>query len=76
MRSTKRVPWLFLALVALAAGIAALVLRQRLAVEQATAGKTAPPGYRQTPFWRLYDQLAETLDHTYGWDKVPTPLGL
>jgi hypothetical protein len=76
MRSTKRAPWIFLALVALAAGIAALVLRQRLAAEQATAGKTAQPGYRQTPFWRIYDQLAETLDHTYGWDKVPTPLGL
>ena len=76
MRSTKRIPWIFLALVALAAGIIALVLRQRLAAEQVTAGKTAQPGYRQTPFWRIYDQLAETLDHTYGWDKVPTPLGL
>ena len=47
----------FLALVALAAGIVALVLRQRLAAEQVTAGKTAQPGYRQTPFWRIYDQL-------------------
>src|SRR6266487_2381166 len=76
MRSTQRVPWIFLALVALAAGIVALVLRQRLTAEQVPADKTAPPGYRQTPFWRIYDQLAETLDHTYGWDKVPTPLGL
>src|SRR6266566_1800386 len=76
MRSTQRRPWLVLALLALAAGIVARVLRRRLAAQQVTAAKTAPPGYRQTPFWRLYDQLAETLDHTYGWDKVPTPLGL
>ncbi len=76
MRSAKRVPWIFLAL---AAAIAALVLRQRIITEQATTGQTgqeAQPGYRQTPFWRIYDQLAETLDHAVGWDKVPTPLGL
>src|SRR2546428_9059588 len=80
MRSTKHGSWLVLALLALAAGIVALVLcqrlRQRLAPEQAIAGKTTQPGYRQTPFWRIYDQLAETLDHRVGWDKVPTPLGL
>ena len=81
MRSTKRVPWIFLALVALVAGIVALVLRQRLTAKQVTpeqvnTGKATQPGYRQTPFWRIYDQVAETLDHSVGWDKVPTPLGL
>ena len=73
MRSTKRIPWIFLALVA---GIVALVLRQRLTTKQVISGKTTPSGYRQTPVWRIYDWAAETLDHTIGWDKVPTPLGL
>ena len=77
MRSTKRVPWIFLALVALVSGIVALVLRQRLTTKQVNTGnKATQPGYRQTPFWRIYDQVAETLDHCVGWDKVPTPLGL
>src|SRR6266566_2863400 len=76
MRSTKRLPWIFLTLVALAAGIVAVVLRQRLTAEPATTGKTAQSSYRQTPFWRIYDWAAETLDHSVGWDKVPTPLGL
>src|SRR6266568_9586478 len=76
MRPTKRVPWIFLALVAFAAGIVAVVLRQRLNAEQATAGKTTQSSYHQTPFWHIYDWAAETLDHTVGWDKVPTPLGL
>ena len=79
MRSTKRIPWIFLALAALVAGIAAWVIRQRITGEQVSTmktGNTTQPGYRQTPFWLIYDQLAQTLDHTYGWDKVPTPLGL
>src|SRR5438876_11199195 len=81
MRSTKRVPWIILALVALAAGIIALVQRQRatagqVTTERVTTGKTTQYGYRQKPLWHIYDQIAETLDHTVGWDKVPTPLGL
>ena len=79
MRSARRVSWIFLALVALVAGIVALVLRQRVTTEQVNskqAGQAAQPGYRQTLFWRIYDQLAETLDHAVGWDKVPMPLGL
>ncbi len=79
MRSTRRVPWIFLALAALAAGIVSLILRQRAPTERVTTGQTgqvAQPGYRQTSFWRTYDQLAEMLDHAVGWDKVPMPLGL
>jgi len=53
-----------------------VVLRQRVITERPTTGKTTQPGYRQTPFWRIYDWAAETLDHNFGWDKVPTPLGL
>ncbi len=33
-------------------------------------------GYRDTPFWRAYDWVAQTVDHWIGWDKLPTPLGL
>ena len=74
MRSTKRVPWIFLALVA---GIVAWVVRQRvIAKQEVTTGKATQPGYRQTPFWRIYDRAAEELDRSVGWDKVPTPLGL
>ncbi len=76
MRSTKRISWTFLALLALVAGVVAVVLRQRVITERPTTGKTTQPGYRQTPFWRIYDWAAETLDHNFGWDKVPTPLGL
>jgi len=76
MRSTKRISWTFLALLALVAGVVAVVLRQRVITERPTTGKTTQPGYRQTPFWRIYDWAAEKLDHNFGWDKVPTPLGL
>jgi len=76
MKSTKRIPWIFLALVAIGAGVVAVVLRQRITAEQVATGKMSQPGYRQTPFWRIYDWVAETLDRTTGWDKVPTPLGL
>ncbi len=64
MRSTKRVPWIFLTLVALVAGIVALVIRQRRTDEQVTDRKATQSGYRQTPFWRIYDWTAETLDHS------------
>jgi hypothetical protein len=82
VKSTKRVPWVLLALAALISGIVALVLRQRVAIEQVTSrqatqtGSAVQAGYRQTPFWRIYDSLAQTLDHAIGWDKVPLPLGL
>jgi hypothetical protein len=32
--------------------------------------------YRDTPFWRAYVALAERVDHRWGWDRLPTPLGL
>jgi len=62
MRSTKRKSWIFLALAALVASVVALVLRQRLVAEQVITGQATQPGYRQTPFWRIYDQIAEVLD--------------
>src|SRR5947209_1167513 len=71
MRPTRRIPRIFLAILALVAGGVALILRRRV-----TAQQTASSGYRQTLFWRIYDWAAEALDHTVGWDKVPTPLGL
>jgi hypothetical protein len=71
MRLTRRIPRILLALLALIAGGVALILRRRVSAQQ-----TASSGYRQTLFWRIYDWAAEALDHTVGWDKVPTPLGL
>ncbi len=76
MRSTKRLLWPFFGAVALLAGIVALLLRQRAVAEQAGDVKTPSSGYRQTPLWRIYDRIAEKLDHAVGWDKVPKPVGL
>lgn len=33
-------------------------------------------GYRNTFWWRLYDQAAQTADRKFGWDKLPKPVGL
>jgi hypothetical protein len=32
--------------------------------------------YRRTPFWRVYDKVAQAVDHKRGWDKLPLPAGL
>ena len=32
--------------------------------------------YRRTPFWRIYDWVAQAIDHRRGWDKLPLPAGL
>ncbi|MDQ6725958.1 MAG: heme peroxidase [Actinomycetota bacterium] len=33
-------------------------------------------GYHQSFFWRVYDGLAQAVDHRLGWDRLPTPLGI
>ncbi len=76
MRSIRRLPLIFWGVVVLIVGMVVLVLRQRSTAEQATAEKVTLSGYRQAPIWRVYDRIAEKLDHAVGWDKVPTPLGL
>ncbi|GAC1617412.1 MAG: peroxidase [Ktedonobacteraceae bacterium] len=58
------------------AGIIALLRRQLTPSKQSTGGQTTRSSYRQTLFWRNYDQLATTLDSAVGWDNVPLPLGL
>jgi hypothetical protein len=50
-----------------AAGTAAAMPRK-------TGHKAA--GYRNTVVWRIYDQTAQFIDHHWGWDRLPTPLGL
>src|SRR4051794_37711796 len=45
----------------------------------APASSVGPvPGadYRSSLPWRVYDRVAEYIDHRIGWDKLPTPLGL
>ncbi len=49
---------------------------QRPASAAAPAPQPAGAGYRQTLFWRLYDGLAEAVDRTVGWYRLPTPLAL
>src|SRR3954469_1663373 len=44
-----------------------------------SAGSPPPvPGadYRRTPFWRVYDWVAQAVDRLRGWDKLPVPGGL
>ena len=45
---------------------------------KARAQPSPVPGadYRQTPFWRIYDWVAQAVDHRRGWDKLPLPAGL
>ena len=33
-------------------------------------------GYRNTLWWRIYDEAAQTADRAVGWDKLPRVLGL
>ncbi len=33
-------------------------------------------GYRNSPFWRIFDAISSRIDRKRGWDKLPTPLGL
>jgi len=33
-------------------------------------------GYRNTFWWRIYDEAAQAADQAFGWDKLPRPLGL
>jgi hypothetical protein len=65
------------------AGISASVPQQRAGSDGHPTPRTAPtpppvPGadYRRTTFWRVYDRLAQTIDHRVGWDKLPLPGGL
>jgi Animal haem peroxidase len=79
MKPLKRIVWLVLLPVALLAGLVVLAIRKLTPGAPVTSGATGQPqpsSYRQAPFWRIYDQLAEALDHAVGWDKVPLPLGL
>ena len=41
-----------------------------------TKSAKAGSGYRNTAYWKVYDRIADRLDHRVGWDKLPTPLGL
>ena len=48
-----------------------------LAVLRRRKNRDAPTGtYHDTPFWNFYDKVASSLDHKFGWDKLPTPFGI
>jgi hypothetical protein len=36
----------------------------------------AGAGYKNSPFWRVYDAIAEAVDRRIGWDKLPEPLAI
>jgi hypothetical protein len=63
--------------------ISASVPQQRTGSSGPPATPTAPtpppvPGadYRRTPSWRVYDWVAQAIDHRLGWDKLPLVPGL
>ena len=31
-----------------------------------------PKGYRNTPFWRVFDRLTTLVDQKRGWHRLPT----
>ena len=33
-------------------------------------------GYHQSYFWRVFDSVAQAVDQRFGWDRLPTPLGI
>ena len=33
-------------------------------------------GYHDTFFWNTYDRITTAIDRRWGWDKLPTPLGI
>src|SRR5205823_573453 len=41
-----------------------------------TALSATGAGYRTGLSWRVYDSLAQAVDHRIGWDKLPRPAGL
>ena len=38
--------------------------------------RPAGKGYHDTFFWNTYDRLATAVDQRWGWDRLPTPLGI
>ena len=42
----------------------------------ATTPTVAGADYRRTAFWRVYDRIAELVDHRVGWDRLPRSVGL
>jgi heme peroxidase len=45
-------------------------------MNSASGQSVAGGGYRPSLFVRVYDALAEKVDHRFGWDRLPVPLGL
>jgi hypothetical protein len=45
-------------------------------VEPPSPGQVPGADYRMTTFWRIYDTIAQAIDHKIGWDKLPLPGGL
>jgi hypothetical protein len=45
-------------------------------VTRGSARQVPGSEYRKTPFWRVYDTVAQAIDHKVGWDKLPLPGGL
>jgi len=40
------------------------------------ANQQPPQRYRDTPFWKAYDGIAQAIDHWIGWPRLPKWLGL
>jgi hypothetical protein len=40
------------------------------------ANQQQSQGYRNTPFWKAYDGIAQAIDHQIGWPRLPKWLGI
>jgi len=40
------------------------------------ANQQQSQGYRDTPFWKAYDGIAQAIDHWIGWPRLPKWLGI
>lgn len=48
----------------------------RLSPEQDREPRPGVPRYRLSPLTRAVARGAEVLDHRFGWDRLPLPVGL
>ena len=42
----------------------------------AQRAESKPAGYRNTPFWRVFDRIAQLVDQKVGWHNLPKTAGL
>lgn len=76
LQSTKHKGYAFLALLGLGISSAVILQRRQLEAQRGAQPAAEPEVHRWSWFGMVSDQLAQKVDHTIGWDRLPWPLGL